>query len=93
MPPSSTNHQRWFDSIRLSSTGTSDTKPVAAVIPTPWILAHAPAITHILETKPVTTVVRFVRPRYGMRPANRYPKSSTNMWRDTISYQQAQMSG
>jgi hypothetical protein len=41
-----------------------------------------PAITHLIETKPVTTAVRFVGP-YGMRPANRYPKPSTKMWRDT----------
>jgi hypothetical protein len=29
----------WFDGIRFSSTGTSHTKPVVAVIPMPWILA------------------------------------------------------
>ncbi|KAJ0145027.1 Uncharacterized protein HZ326_12248 [Fusarium oxysporum f. sp. albedinis] len=39
MPPSSTNRPPWFDGIRLSSTGTCGTKPVVAVIPTPYVLA------------------------------------------------------
>jgi hypothetical protein len=53
-----------------------------------------PAITHLIETKPVTTVVHFiVWATVWYETCEQVSQIVDKMWRDTISHQQAQMSG
>ncbi|KAF4969360.1 hypothetical protein FSARC_3386 [Fusarium sarcochroum] len=86
MPPSSTNRQRWFDGIRLSSTSTSDTKPVVAVIPKPRIIVLN-AYSGNLDLA-YNRSYRLSNPGVWYETGEQVAQMVNAMWREVIRYQQ-----